>query len=133
MGLTYKIAKCLPVGSTLVCADNSGAKVLQIIGYSGVQGTRKRRLTGGVGSVATVVVKKGPDDLLSKKHYALIVRQKYAYTRKTGLFTGKVRFEDNAAILLDKDHKPLKNVIKGVVAKEIQRNKKYSGLNAIYR
>ena len=70
----FKIAKCLPVGSSrLLSADNSGANILQVIGYIGFQGTRKRSVTGGVVSIAVVLRKKLP-----KKHYALIVKQKYA-------------------------------------------------------
>lgn len=130
---TYKISKLLPVGSSLVCADNSGAKMLQIIGYLGYQGTRKRRLTGGVGSIAIVTVKKGSIGLKKKTHYALIIRQKYSYTRFKGPDAGKVRFEDNAAILLEKDLSLKKTNIKGPVAKEVCRRKIYSELNAIYR
>ena len=71
--------------------------------------------------------------MLSKVHYALIIRQRYPYLRKTGPTLGKVCFEDNAAILLDQNKKVKKVAIKGVVAKEISYIKKYSGLNGVFR
>lgn len=137
MGKKFNVPKLIPVGSTLVCADGTGAKKLQVIGYKGYQGTRKRRLTGGVGSVAIVTVKEGLYDLKKKVHYALIIRQKYPITRKLkttiGSYVGKVKFEDNAALLLDKNLAPLKASIKGVIAKEVAEKQIYSALNGVYR
>jgi len=128
------IPKLLPIGTRLPCADTSGAKEFQIIGYVGYQGTKKRRLTGGAGSVAVVVVKKGKLALKRKKHFALIIRQKYPISRKIGQFIGKIAFEDNAAIMLDPvGYKTLNYKISGPIAKQVAYNKKYSELKGVYR
>ena len=131
---TFKIPKLIPVGARLVCACNSGAKQLKVIGYKYYQGTRKRRLTGGIGSVATVTVTKGKSSLLKKVHHALIIRQKYAITRFSGAIVGKVRFMDNAAVLLDADLKCKKVQVKGVIAKEVLSFKKhYQSMNGTFK
>ena len=123
----------LPVGSALVCSDNSGAKKLQIIGVLGTQSTRKRRVSAGVGSVVSVRISKGLYSMKRKVRHALIIRQKYAYLRKTGPYMGKIRFTDNAAILLSEKKEVLKSVIKGVIAKEVTSIKKYSDLKGVTR
>ena len=91
-------------------------------------------MTGGVGNVATVVVKKGKMSLKKKVHKALIIRQKFPITRFKGPTMGKIAFRDNAAVLLDPQGKVIKDTIKGPVAKEIlQIKKSFSGLNATYK
>lgn len=130
----FKIAKLLPVGTTINCADTSGAKKLKIISYKQMQGADKRRLTGGIGCVALVTVTKGRQNLRRKVHKALIVRQKFPITRFTGATLGKVRFRDNAAVLLDEKGRVTKETVKGPVAKELTRIKSsYGGLNATYK
>ena len=133
MGVWSNTSRLIPVGSRLVCADNSGARVLSVVGVLGTQGTRKRRLSCGVGSIVVVTVKKGDFQMKKKVRYALVIRQKYAYLRKTGPHMGRVKFQDNAAILLSEKKEVLKSVIKGVVAKEVSRVKKFSELNAVLR
>jgi large subunit ribosomal protein L14 len=66
MGQTRNLSKLIPLGSRVKCADNSGAKSLQVIGYLNMQGTRKRRVTGGVADLAVVTVKKGTRELKKK-------------------------------------------------------------------
>lgn len=133
MGKIHSIPKLLPIGTELTCACNSGAKKVEIIGVLNVQGTRKRRLSAGIGSVVVVRVTKGVSSLKKKVLYGLVIRQKYPITRKTGPYYGKVAFEDNACILLETNLSPRKAVIKGPVAKEIGEIKKYSELKAIYK
>jgi large subunit ribosomal protein L14 len=134
MSKSFKIPKLIPIGSKLVCADSSGAKMLQVIGFTHYQGTRKRRLTGGIGSVAVVVVKKGKVSLKKKKHYALIIRQKYPIIRLKGPVLGKVYFPDNAAILLDENKKYKKTSVKGVIAREVLSfNKNYQNIAGDFR
>ena len=131
---TFKVPKMIPIGSKLVCADSSGAKELKVIGYKFTQGADKRRLSGGVGSVAVVVVTKGKTSLKKKTHKALIIRQKFPITRFKGAIVGKVAFRDNAAVLLDTQGKVIKDTIKGPVAKEVLNIKSiYSALSATYR
>lgn len=134
MSKDFKIPKLLPVGSSLICACSSGAKKLRIVGYKHMQGTDKRRLTGGIGSLARVVVTQGKNTLKKVVHNALIIRQKYPITRFKGEYAGKIRFEDNAAVLLDNDARVKKATIKGPIAKEVLAFKKhYDSLNGVFR
>ncbi|MGQ9478585.1 MAG: 50S ribosomal protein L14 [Thermoproteota archaeon] len=115
--LEYRLrgARGLPVGASLVCADNSGAKVLRIVQVFKT-GSRLRRLPSAkVGDVVTVSVKKGTPDLRNKLMKAIIVRQRYPVRRRDGL---RVVFEDNAAVLMTPEGDLKGTEVKGPVAKE---------------
>jgi large subunit ribosomal protein L14 len=113
--ISIKAQKALEIGSFLNCADNSGAKILQIIGILGKKGVRRRRLKAGIGDEVTVRAVKGEIELIGQVHRAIIIRQKKYFRRKNGLL---VSFEDNAAILVDDKFNPKGTKIKGPVAKE---------------
>lgn len=118
--LSAKITRALPVGARLVCADNSGAKVLEIINVLKYHGVLRRVPTAGVGSVVVCSVKKGTPSMRKKKVKALIIRQKAPYKRANGM---TVMFEDNAAVLIEpKKMLPIATEIKGVIAREIAEN-----------
>lgn len=121
---TSRITKLLPIGAYINCTDNTAAKVLQIIGYKNTQGAKCRLRTGGVGMEALVTVKKGPISLKKKVLTAVIVRQKATITRINGQ---KIRFEDNAAVLMVEGLK--KTIVKGVIAKEVLQNPRYANFN----
>lgn len=111
------ITRTIDTGAKLVCADNSGAKELELIGVKARQGTRQRRTTCGITDKVTVRVTRGTQEMKGEVHEAVIVRQKKDFQRANGL---RVRFEDNAAVLLTKDSDiPQANRIKGAVAKEV--------------
>ncbi len=114
-GMKAKVTRALPVGAYINCADNSGAKLLQIISVVGYKGRRKRLPSAGVGSVVKVTVKKGEFKLRKKVFSAVIVRQKKEYRRRNGL---RVYFEDNAAVLINEKGDPMGSEVKGPVAKE---------------
>src|SRR3989344_6386998 len=105
----------LQVGSQINCIDNTGAKVLEIISVMNYRGTRKRLPAAGVGDVVMCAVKKGTQKMVHEVVKALIVRQKRAYRRPSGI---RIKFEDNAAVLIDDKEEPKGKEIKGVVAKE---------------
>lgn len=113
--VTAKISKPLPVGARLVCADNSGAKELEIISVRGYKGVLNRFPSAGVGDLIVTSVKKGRPDLRNQIMLAVIVRQKKAYTRYNG---AKIKFEDNAAVVVGDDGLPKGTEIKGAVARE---------------
>ncbi|MBI5229158.1 50S ribosomal protein L14 [Candidatus Micrarchaeota archaeon] len=115
LGLTARITKALPVGAQLVCADNSGAKIVEIIGVLGGKGRLRRYPKAGVGDVVTVAVKKGKPEMLKKKEKAVIIRQKKEFRR----VKERVKFEDNACVLIDDQNLPKGTEIKGCVAREI--------------
>jgi large subunit ribosomal protein L14 len=109
------ITKALPVGTYLTCADNTGAKVLQIIAVFGYKGVKRRIPKSGVGNMIKVVVKQGNVNMRKQMFNAVVIRQKAEYRRRDGL---RVSFEDNAAVLTDEKGEPKGTGIKGPIAKE---------------
>ena len=109
------ITKAVPVGTYLVCADNSGAKILQIISVMGYKGVKRRHPAGGVASMIRASVKEGDVKIRKQIVTAVIIRQRAEYRRLNGL---RVSFEDNAAVLTDEKGEAKGTEIKGPVAKE---------------
>jgi large subunit ribosomal protein L14 len=103
-------------GTVLKLADNTGARKIQCIKILG--GTKHRYATLGdiiVGSVIEAL----PSGQVKKKTVvqAVIVRQKKNYRRSDGSY---VRFDDNAAVIIDKDKNLLGTRIFGPVVKELR-------------
>lgn len=99
----------------LQVADNSGAKLLQVIKVLG--GTRRRY--AGLGDVVVASVKVAePRKPVKKKDVvkAVIVRQRDAYRRRDG---SHIRFDENAAVLID-GFEPRGGRIFGPVARELR-------------
>src|SRR3990167_8180896 len=106
----------LSVRSKLTAADNSGAKILVIIGIGKGTGRRFAKLTDVVtctvrGAIPTGTVK---DHEIVK---AVIVRTKKETRRKDGSY---IRFSDNAAVIIDPSLAPRATRIFGPVALEIK-------------
>ena len=105
------------VGSILKSADNSGAKTLNVIGVPGF--SRKRY--GLIGDVVSCSV-KGTTGVGTnvKDHevvHAVIVRTKKETRRQDGTY---IRFDDNAAVVVDKVKIPRATRIFGPVARELR-------------
>jgi large subunit ribosomal protein L14 len=115
LGVPARIPKPLPVGARIVCDDNSGAKIVEIIGVLGGRGRLRRLPKAGIGDIVIVAVKKGKPEMVKKKERALIVRQKKEFRRGKE----RVKFEDNACVLIDEQGLPKGTEIKGCVAREI--------------
>ena len=115
-GLTSKIPRALQTGSKMVCADNTGARVVQIVSVFGYHGVKNRQPKLGIGDLATVSVKKGTPDMKRKLVKAVVVRQKKEFRRPNGL---RVSFDENAMILLNDNGDPRGTDIKGPVAREV--------------
>lgn len=98
-------------------------RIVQVDGYKG----RLRRLpSGGVGSMITVSVLKGPPELRKKLVKAIIVRQRKPYRRADGTW---VQFDDNAGIIVEPNGDPKGSDVRGPVAQEaIQRWPAMSGI-----
>lgn len=97
-------------------ADNSGAKEVLCIRVLG--GTKKRYAT--VGDTIVVAVKSAISSSNLKKgavSKAVIVRTKKEVRRKDGSY---IRFEDNAAVLLNNNNEPRGTRIFGPVARELR-------------
>ena len=100
----------------LEVADNSGARKLQCIK---VLGGSKRKYAG-IGDVIVVSVKEAIPNGKVKKgevHQAVIVRTRTAVGRDDGTY---IRFDDNAAVLLNKQGQPIGNRVFGPVARELR-------------
>ncbi len=110
-----EIPRALPTGARLVCADNTGARELEIIAVRGYKGVRRRYPSAGVGDIVVVSVKKGTPDIRKQIHYAVIIRQRKEYRRPDGT---RVKFEDNAAVITDAEGNPRGSEIRGAVARE---------------
>lgn len=101
--------------SKIIIADNSGAKIAQIINVDHAK-TRLRRLPQAtVGDVCTVTVKKGKPELRGNIFKCIIVRQKMIYRRLDGT---RICFEDNAGVLISKEGDPKGTEIRGPIARE---------------
>ena len=124
--LQSKVPRSLPVGAIITCDDNSGAKVVQVMGMLKAPTKRSRIPSVGIGDVAVVVVKKGSPQMIKKVEKALIIRQKKPFRRANGT---RVMFEDNACAIIDDAGLPKGTEIKGVVAREIvDRYPKVAGI-----
>ncbi|MBB4085989.1 large subunit ribosomal protein L14 [Sphingomonas carotinifaciens] len=105
--------------SNLDVADNSGAKRVQCIK---VLGGSKRR-TAGVGDIIVVSVKEAQPRGRVKKgdvHRAVIVRTAKDIRRADG---SVIRFDGNAAVLVNKNEEPIGTRIFGPVVRELRGKK----------
>lgn len=107
--------KTLTQGASLECADNTGAKELGIISVVGYKGTRRRMPKAGVGDMFVASVKKGKPELRKQIVHGVVVRQKKEYRRLNGM---RVKFEDNAAVLISPEGEPQGSEIRGPLARE---------------
>ncbi|MBU2635049.1 50S ribosomal protein L14 [Patescibacteria group bacterium] len=102
--------------SMLKVADNSGAKMIKCIRVLG--GTRRRYAQ--IGDIIVAAVKVAEPRRPVKKHdvvKAVIVRQRKALRRPDGSY---IRFDDNAAVILDAAKNPKGGRIFGPVARELR-------------
>lgn len=113
--VSARITRGLQAGSLITCADNTGAKILNIISVKGYKGVKTRHPSCGVGNWIICSVRQGVPKLKKQVVHAVVIRQKKEYRRKNGM---RVRFEDNAAILITEKGEPRGTKVKGPVAKE---------------
>ena len=105
--------------SNLDVADNSGARKIQCIK---VLGGSKRRFAS-IGDIIIVSVKDAiPRGKVKKGEVlkAVIVRTKKDFKRNDGT---TIRFDKNAAVLLDKQEEPIATRIFGPVTRELRTKK----------
>src|SRR3989338_11311097 len=114
--ISANVVRTLTNRSVCVCADNSGAKEVYIISVFGHKTKKKQMPMAGIADLVNVVVKKGKPEMKSKVERAVIIRVRKEYRRPDGL---RIKFEDNAVVLVDEKGLPKASEIKGVVAKEV--------------
>ena len=105
--------------SYLNVADNSGAKRVQCIKVLG--GTRRKN--AGIGDIVVVAVKDALPNAAIKKgnvERAVIVRTKKEYKRPDGTY---IRFDDNAAVIIDKAGEPVGTRVFGPVGRELRERR----------
>ena len=105
--------------SWLTVADNSGARRLMcILPVGGDAGSR-----AGLGDVITASVKEATPESLIKKGKvvrAVVVRTRKEHRRKDGTY---IRFDDNAAVLINDANEPVGTRVFGPVARELREKK----------
>lgn len=102
--------------STLEVADNSGARKVACIRVLG--GTRRRYAS--LGDIIVVSVKDAIPNARVKKgdvRRAVVVRTRKGVARPDGSY---IRFDDNAAVLVDQAREPIGTRIFGPVARELR-------------
>ena len=102
--------------TNLSVADNSGARRVQCIK---VLGGSKRR-TAGVGDVIVITVKEAIPRGRVKKgdiHRAVVVRTRKEIRREDG---SSIRFDGNAAVLINPQGEPIGTRIFGPVTRELR-------------
>lgn len=100
-------------------ADNSGAKEILVIHVMG--GSRRRY--GRIGDIVVATVKKAiPNGTVKKgqKIQAVIVRTKKELGRSDG---SRIRFDDNAAVIIGADKNPIGTRVFGPVGRELREKK----------
>lgn len=105
--------------SVLSVADNSGAKKVQCIK---VLGGSKRRYAG-IGDIIKISIKEAAPRGRVKKgdvYDAVIVRTRVGVRRPDG---SVIRFDSNAAVLLNPQHQPVGTRIFGPVTRELRTEK----------
>ena len=102
--------------STLSVADNSGARKVACIRVLG----GSRRKYASIGDVIVVSVKDAMPNARVKKgevRRAVVVRTRKGISRPDGSY---IRFDDNAAVLIDLQREPVGTRIFGPVARELR-------------
>jgi len=105
--------------SMLEVADNSGARKLQmILPLGGSTG-----LNAGLGDIITAAVKESTPEGQAKKGTvvkAVIVRTRKEHRRRDGTY---IRFDSNAAVLINDVGEPIGTRVFGPVARELREKK----------
>lgn len=102
--------------TNLIVADNSGARKLRCFKLLG--GTRRRYAT--IGDIVVCSVREATPESSIKKGTvvkAVIVRTKKEVAREDG---SSIRFDENAAVLINPNMEPIGNRIFGAVGRELR-------------
>ena len=103
----------------LEVADNSGARRIScILPIGGSVGRR-----AGLGDIITAAVKEAAPDSAVKKGSvvkAVVVRTRKEHRRRDGTY---IRFDQNAAVLINDDGEPVGTRVFGPVARELREKK----------
>ena len=99
----------------LTVSDNTGAKKIMCIRILG-----SNKQYGSIGDVIIGVVKEAIPNMPVKRSdvvRAVVVRTKHTLRRKDGM---SIRFDDNAAVIINKENNPRGTRVFGPIAREIR-------------
>jgi len=116
--ISARATRGLNIGSIVVAADNSGARIVKIVSVKHGKSSRKRQQYAKMADWVKVSVRKGKPEMKGEVFDAVVVRLRRPYRRKTG---ERIAFSDNAvALLKDEKGNPKGTQIKGAIAREVQ-------------
>jgi len=116
--ISAKATRGLNLGAKMIAADNSGAKIVRLVGVKKGKSKKGRQGYAKIADWVKVSIRKGVPDMKGEVFDAVLIRQKKPYRRRNG---ERIMFEDNAvAILKDDKGNPKGTQIKGAVAREVQ-------------
>ena len=114
--ISAKATRALNIGSLVLAADNSGARIVKIVGVKKGKVSKGTQQYAKIADHVKVSVRKGKPEMKGEVFDAIVVRQKKPFRRKTG---ERVMFEDNAVALLKDDKgNPKGTIFKGPISKE---------------
>ena len=99
----------------LTVADNTGAKKIMCIRILG-----NNKKYGSIGDVIIGVVKEASPNMPVKRSdivRAVVVRTRHTLRRKDGM---SIRFDDNAAVIINKENNPRGTRVFGPIARELK-------------
>jgi large subunit ribosomal protein L14 len=116
-GVGARLTRGLNIGSLVLASDNSGARIVRIVGVKGGKTRKARQQYAKIGDQVKVSVRKGDPKMKGEVFDAVVIRQKKPFRRNTGQ---RVAFLDNSvALLKDEKGNPKGTQIKGPIAKEV--------------
>jgi len=114
-GVAANLTRGVGTRSRLICADNSGAKEVEIITVPRYHNVHRRQPAATIGDMLVVAVKKGTPQMRKQIVYAVVIRLKRPFRRRDGT---TVQFEDNAVVITTDTGEAKGTDIKGPVARE---------------
>ena len=117
--ISARATRGLNLGSVVIAADNSGARIVKIVGVKKGKTKKKRQQYAKMADWVKVSVRKGKPDMRHHQIFdAVVIRIKKPYRRNSG---ERIAFSDNAvALLKDEKGNPKGTQIKGPIAREVQ-------------
>lgn len=110
-----RVTRGLPIGAQLIAADNSGARILNLVAVKRAKMRVRQIPAAHVGDLCICSVVKGNQKVRRQIVHAIIIRQKQKFKRSDGT---SVQFYDNAAVLVNENGDLKATEIRGAIAKE---------------
>jgi len=111
-----KVPRSVHTATRLDVADNTGARLVEIISVLKYRGRKNRMPAAGIGEIFFGSIETGTTEMRKTIVRCVVIRQKKEYRRPNGM---RVSFDDNACVLVDENNDPKGTEIKGPVAGEV--------------